>query len=53
MPGIIISGYADSRSIAGQGSESVVLTKPFTLDQMKNAIGTVSGTTREPAAATS
>ena len=50
MPGIIISGYADSRSIAGQGGESVVLTKPFTLDQMRNAIGTMSGSVREPAA---
>ena len=43
MPGIIISGYADSRSITGHGGESVVLTKPFTLDQMKTAIGTVGG----------
>jgi signal transduction histidine kinase len=46
MPGIIISGYADSRSIARPAAESVVLTKPFTLDQMKRAIGTVSN--REP-----
>jgi CheY-like chemotaxis protein len=50
MPGIIISGYADSRSISGQGHESVVLTKPFTLDQMKSAIGSVGGTAREPEA---
>jgi len=50
MPGIIISGYADSRSIAGTGQESVVLTKPFTLDQMKSAIGTVGGAAREAAA---
>jgi signal transduction histidine kinase len=42
MPGIIISGYADSRSIALPARESVVLTKPFTLDQMKTAIGAVS-----------
>lgn len=49
MPGIIISGYADSRSIARHGSESVVLTKPFTLAQMKAAIGAVSGPAREPA----
>jgi CheY-like chemotaxis protein len=48
MPGIIISGYADSRSIARPGSESVVLTKPFTLDQMKSAIGAVSNGIREP-----
>ncbi len=48
MPGIIISGYADSRSITGGGSKSVVLTKPFTLDQMKTAIGAVN-IAREPA----
>lgn len=50
MPGIIISGYADSRSIAGPGSEWIVVTKPFTLEQMKNAIGAIGGTAREPAA---
>jgi signal transduction histidine kinase/two-component SAPR family response regulator len=50
MPGIIISGYADSCSIAGPGSESVVVTKPFTLEQMKSAIGSLGGTAREPAA---
>jgi PAS domain S-box-containing protein len=38
MPGIIISGYADSRSITDRPNEVVVLTKPFTLDQMKAAI---------------
>jgi signal transduction histidine kinase/ActR/RegA family two-component response regulator len=50
--GIIISGYADSRQIARNGHESVVLTKPFTLDQMKTAIGAVSNGTREPLATT-
>jgi CheY-like chemotaxis protein len=50
MPGIIISGYADSRSIAQPGCESVVVTKPFTLEQMKSAIGAVGGAAREPAA---
>jgi PAS domain S-box-containing protein len=50
MPGIIISGYADSRSIERPAQESVVLTKPFTLDQMKSAIGAVSNCTREPLA---
>ena len=48
MPGIIISGYADSRSIARPANEAVVLTKPFTLDQMKTAIGAVSTGCREP-----
>ncbi|HEX8466954.1 MAG TPA: response regulator [Allosphingosinicella sp.] len=51
MPGIIISGYADSCSITGQGNESAVLTKPFTLDQMKNAIGAIGGAAWEPAGA--
>jgi DNA-binding NtrC family response regulator len=41
LPGIIISGYADSRSMASKREEIVFLTKPFTLDQMKAAIGTV------------
>jgi signal transduction histidine kinase len=39
LPGIIISGYADSHSISRKPSEVVVLTKPFTLDQMGAAIG--------------
>ncbi|HYD38561.1 MAG TPA: response regulator [Allosphingosinicella sp.] len=50
MPGIIISGYADRSSIARPAAESIVLTKPFTLEQMKRAIGAVSNGTREPAA---
>ena len=41
LPGIIISGYADGRSMADRPPEIVVLTKPFTLDQMKAAIGQV------------
>jgi signal transduction histidine kinase/CheY-like chemotaxis protein len=39
LPGIIISGYADSQSILHKPGECVVLTKPFTLDQMRAAIG--------------
>ncbi|MDQ4086563.1 MAG: response regulator [Pseudomonadota bacterium] len=38
LPAIIISGYADSASIVHKG-EVVVLTKPFTMDQMNQAIG--------------
>ena len=38
LPGIIISGYADSQSILHKPREVVVLTKPFTLDQMRMAI---------------
>jgi signal transduction histidine kinase len=41
LPGIIISGYADSRSMAAQPGEIVILNKPFTPDQMKAAIGAV------------
>ena len=41
LPGIIISGYADGRSMAGQPKEVVILTKPFTSEQMKAAIGAV------------
>ena len=37
LPAIIISGYADSHSIVHNG-EVIVLTKPFTLDQMSRAI---------------
>jgi CheY-like chemotaxis protein len=39
LPGIIISGYADSRSTAQKSREIVFLSKPFTLDQMGAAIG--------------
>ena len=38
IPGIIISGYADSGSIARKPSEIVVLAKPFTADQICAAI---------------
>lgn len=38
LPGIIISGYADSCSIVHKLGEIAVLTKPFTLDQMQAAI---------------
>jgi len=38
LPGIIISGYADSQSIVHKPADVVILTKPFTLDQMQTAI---------------
>ena len=38
MPGIIISGYADRSAMTNRPSEVVVLTKPFTLEQMRTAI---------------
>ncbi|HEV2818531.1 MAG TPA: response regulator [Allosphingosinicella sp.] len=52
MPGIIISGYADGQSIGRKPREVVVLTKPFTLDQMKAAIGTVMPPAAEAGGAT-
>jgi PAS domain S-box-containing protein len=51
LPGIIISGYADSQSILHKPGEAVVLTKPFTLDQMQAAIGSVVPATAESAEA--
>lgn len=47
MTRIMISGYADSRWIAQAATELDVVTKPFTLDQLKRAIGTASSGTRE------
>ena len=41
IPAIIISGYADSQSISRKPSEIVVLTKPFTADQIIAAICSV------------
>jgi signal transduction histidine kinase/ActR/RegA family two-component response regulator len=41
IPGIIISGYADSQSISRKPREIGVLTKPFTTDQIGCAISTV------------
>jgi signal transduction histidine kinase/FixJ family two-component response regulator len=41
LPAIIISGYADSRSIDHMPGEAVILTKPFTLNQMRSAIASV------------
>jgi DNA-binding NtrC family response regulator len=38
LPGIIITGYADTASIANRPSDVLVLTKPFTPDQLNNAV---------------
>jgi signal transduction histidine kinase len=40
LPSIIISGYADTQSITQKPKAVVVLTKPFTLEQMEAAIST-------------
>ena len=41
IPGIIISGYADSQSIARKPREVLVLTKPFSANQIGAAISAV------------
>ena len=41
IPGIIISGYADNHSMLNKPPEVVVLTKPFSADQIDAAICTV------------
>jgi len=41
LPGIIITGYADVHSIARRPDDVVVLTKPFTPDQLARAIGSI------------
>lgn len=38
MPGIIITGYADTDSIANRPHDVIVLAKPFTPDQLCNAV---------------
>jgi signal transduction histidine kinase len=42
LPAIIISGYADSRSILNRPGEAVILTKPFTPGQMRAAIASIT-----------
>ncbi|MGZ8345537.1 MAG: response regulator [Allosphingosinicella sp.] len=55
LPGIIISGYADRGAIVSGPDEAVILTKPFTLEQMRSAIASVvpceEPTTSAPGAA--
>jgi PAS domain S-box-containing protein len=43
LPGIIITGYADTDSIANRPWDVLVLAKPFTPDQLNNAIQIVHG----------
>lgn len=38
LPGIIISGYADRESVAPREAGITVLAKPFSIDQMSQAI---------------
>jgi PAS domain S-box-containing protein len=52
MPAILITGYADSRSIARRPEDVHVLAKPFTPEQMCAAIGgAAAGKTSPPRAA--
>jgi CheY-like chemotaxis protein len=39
LPAIIITGYADSQSISRRPDDVLVLSKPFTPEQLKAAIG--------------
>ncbi|WP_114953283.1 response regulator [Sphingosinicella terrae] len=41
LPAIIISGYADAEAILSKPADAIVLTKPFSLDQMRAAIRSV------------
>ena len=50
LPAIIISGYADSHSII-HGGEAVILTKPFTIEQVDRAIDTALRRQRAPVSA--
>jgi len=40
LPGLLISGYPNRRSIGAGEEEATVLAKPFTIGQLKAAIGT-------------
>jgi CheY-like chemotaxis protein len=50
LPGIIITGYADTDSIANRPSDVLVLAKPFTQDQLNKTIHMVYGKRAAPAA---
>jgi signal transduction histidine kinase len=51
IPGIIISGYADGHSISHKPREVIVVTKPFSADQINAAICAVIQRTGPAAAA--
>ncbi len=38
IPGIIVSGYAERPAVIPELAETIVLTKPFTIEQIRNAI---------------
>lgn len=49
LPGIIITGYADTDSIANRPVDTLVLAKPFTPDQLNNAVHIVHSRAADPA----
>ena len=53
MPAIIITGYADVKSIAKRPDNVQVLAKPFTPEQLRSAIVAVTGPRPAPAQAAS
>ncbi|HWH17504.1 MAG TPA: response regulator [Allosphingosinicella sp.] len=51
LPGVIITGYADTDSISNRPADVLVLAKPFTPDQLSNAVQIAYG--RRPQAKSS
>ncbi|HEU4968844.1 MAG TPA: response regulator [Sphingomonas sp.] len=43
LPGLLITGYADPDSIGNRPDDVEVLVKPFTIDQLRAAIGRCAG----------
>jgi CheY-like chemotaxis protein len=43
LPGLIITGYADPDSIGSKPDDVQVLVKPFTIEQLRTAIGQCAG----------
>jgi PAS domain S-box-containing protein len=50
LPAIIITGYADAQSISRRPEDVLVLSKPFTPDQLRQAIHAATQRKAEPAA---
>jgi CheY-like chemotaxis protein len=50
LPAIIITGYADAQSISRRPEDVLVLAKPFTPDQLRQAIHAATQRKAAPAA---
>jgi PAS domain S-box-containing protein len=48
LPGILISGYADTAAISGAPEGVIVVAKPFTPAQLQDAIATAARAARQP-----